>query len=96
MLLASQVKGPVCPTLTLLWESFDFISEHIRLIGGTLTWSNIREQPSWSRIDMFLINPDRESHFLDVIQKDYPVYALLFLYHFRLWRHPKGAKGNLI
>jgi exonuclease III len=51
-------------------EFSDFIFERglmdLLLTGGLCTWSNTR---SWSRIDRFLISPDWEARYPEVIQK---------------------------
>lgn len=44
----------------------------IQLMGGTFTWSNNCECPSWSRIDRFLLTSDWELHYLDLIQRRLP------------------------
>lgn len=50
----------------------NFISDQdlldIPLAGGSFTWLNSREHPSWSRIDRFLVFYDWESH-PNLIQK---------------------------
>ncbi|KAF5461248.1 hypothetical protein F2P56_021060 [Juglans regia] len=63
--------------LTAAMRDFsDFISEQelmdLPLSGGTFTWSNNRDCPSWSRIDRFLLTPDWEAHFPDVVQRRLP------------------------
>ncbi|XP_041009220.1 uncharacterized protein LOC121253280 [Juglans microcarpa x Juglans regia] len=53
-----------------------FIFEHdlldIPLAGGSFTWSSNRELPSWSRIDRYLVSPEWEAHYLDLIRKRLP------------------------
>jgi hypothetical protein len=44
----------------------------IPLVGGTFTWSNNREQPFWSKIDIFLVSPNWEAQFPDLVQKRLP------------------------
>jgi hypothetical protein len=51
----------------------------IPLKDGNFTWSNNRDSPSWSRIDMFLISPKWEDNFLNVIQSKLP---RVLSYHF--------------
>jgi endonuclease/exonuclease/phosphatase family metal-dependent hydrolase len=41
------------------------------LAGGSFTWSNNQENPSWSRLDRFLISPDWEVKFPG-LQKRHP------------------------
>ena len=41
----------------------------LSFIGGTLTWSNNGDFPSWSKIDRFLVFLDLEDKFLDFFQK---------------------------
>jgi endonuclease/exonuclease/phosphatase family metal-dependent hydrolase len=41
----------------------------IPFLGGTFTWPNNREQSPWSRIDKFLVSPDWEDQFPDLVQK---------------------------
>jgi hypothetical protein len=36
------------------------------LVGGTFTWSNNRNSPSWSRIDRLLVSPEWKANFLDL------------------------------
>jgi hypothetical protein len=44
-----------------MMEFSDFIFEqglmNLPLAGGTFTWSNNQENPSWSRLDRFLVSP---------------------------------------
>jgi hypothetical protein len=42
------------------------------LAGGTCTWSNNQENPSWSRLDRFLVSPNWEVKFPGSIQKRLP------------------------
>jgi hypothetical protein len=42
------------------------------LAGGTFTWSNNQENPSWSRLDRFFVSPDWEDKFPGSIQKRLP------------------------
>lgn len=39
------------------------------LIGGSYTWSNNRDFHSWSRIDRFLVSPDWEAKYPNLLQK---------------------------
>lgn len=41
----------------------------IPLVGGTFMWSSNRKHPSWSIIGRFVISPDWEAHFPDLIQE---------------------------
>lgn len=38
------------------------------LVGGDFTWSNNRDSQSWSKINRFLLSPEREEQFLNVSQ----------------------------
>jgi hypothetical protein len=38
----------------------------IPLVGGSFTWSNNRDLPSWFRIDRFLGSLNLEAQFLDL------------------------------
>jgi hypothetical protein len=42
------------------------------LAGGTFTWSNNQENPSWSRLDRFLVSSNWEVKFLGSLQKRLP------------------------
>jgi hypothetical protein len=57
----------LCPTMM---EFFDFIFDldlmDLPLVGGTYTWSNNWESPSWSRIDRFLVSLAWEAQFPSV------------------------------
>jgi hypothetical protein len=59
-----------CPAMV---EFFDFIFDQglmdIPLVGGTFTWSNNQDPPSWSRIDRFLVSLDWEAHFLICLRR---------------------------
>jgi hypothetical protein len=64
-------------SFSLTMEEFlDFIIEQglmdITPQGGNFTWSNNRDFPSWSRIDRFLISPEWEAHFPNVVQSRLP------------------------
>jgi hypothetical protein len=53
----------------------------ILLLGRQFTWSNNRENESWSRIDRFLLPPDWKKQFPYVVQRRLPI---LMLDHFPL------------
>jgi hypothetical protein len=57
-------------------EFSDFISEHglmdILLARGFFTWSNDQDPPTMLRIDRFLVPPDWEEHFPNLIQIPLP------------------------
>jgi len=50
-----------------MMEFSDFIFKHglmdLSLARGSFTWSNDQENPSWSRLDRFLVSPDWEVKF---------------------------------
>lgn len=60
---------------------YDQNLQDIPLAGGSFTWSSNRDLPSWSRIDIFLISPEWEAHYPDLIQKRLPK---LCSYHFSI------------
>jgi hypothetical protein len=39
----------------------------ISLQSGNFIWSNNWDSPSWCKIDRFLISPEWEDHFLNVV-----------------------------
>jgi hypothetical protein len=41
----------------------------IPLVGNSFTWSSSRDPPSWFIIHRFLVTPNLESQFLDLLQK---------------------------
>ncbi|KAG6625769.1 hypothetical protein CIPAW_15G001500 [Carya illinoinensis] len=53
----------------------------IPLAGGSFPWSSNRAHPSWSTINRFLISPEWEAHYLNLIQKRLP---RLCSNHFRI------------
>jgi hypothetical protein len=61
---------------TAMMEFSDFISEQglmdLPLAGGPFAWSNNQENPSWSRLDRFLVSPDWDVKFLGTLQKRLP------------------------
>jgi len=34
---------------------------HIPLVGGSFTWLNNKDPPSWSRLDQFLVSSELEA-----------------------------------
>jgi hypothetical protein len=45
----------------------------IPLVEGSFTWSNNQAPPSMTRIDRFLVFPDWEENFPDLIQRRLPL-----------------------
>jgi hypothetical protein len=41
-------------------------------VGAKFTWSNNRGDQYWSRIDRFLLSPNWEEQFSDVVQRRFP------------------------
>jgi hypothetical protein len=70
------VKDRVKLFFVTLWWGSKFIFYQglmdIPLVGGSFTWSNKRDPSSWSRIDRFLVAPEWEAHFLDLLIKRLP------------------------
>jgi hypothetical protein len=62
-------------------------------VGGSFTWSSIRDLPSWSRIDKFLVSPNWESQLPDLLQKSLP---RLFSNHFPILLDRGGIPGAKI
>jgi len=48
----------------------------IPLVGGSFTWSNYRDPPSWSRVDRFFVSPNSQAQSLDVTHKRLPTLCL--------------------
>jgi hypothetical protein len=71
----SERLGDTRHSLAMM-EFSDFIFEQglmdIPLVGGQFTWSNNCENQCWSRIDRFLLSPDWEEQFSDVVQRRLP------------------------
>jgi len=72
-----QVRGLVVLAIPQLWKSFQtsFFMHNLvdlPLEGGQFTWSNNQEDQIWSRIDKFLVSPEWEKRFPEVIQKRLP------------------------
>jgi hypothetical protein len=72
-----QVRGLVVLAIPQLWKSFQtsFFMQNLvdlPLEGGQFTWSNNQEDQIWSRIDKFLVSPEWEKRFPEVIQKRLP------------------------
>jgi hypothetical protein len=74
-------EAPFCPTM---WSSqiLFLIRASWTLVGGTFTWSNNRDPPSWFRIGRFLVSLDWETQSLDLSQKRLP---RLCLNHFSIF-----------